>query len=102
MKKKWMPLAWLAIALTAAGAGTAQVWAAAGGKVVTRPFWICTDDQGRVTYARALHRGDPTDLEARTAAALGHKTMDITKRNGLAVPFCWEETVHILNDDATP
>ena len=99
MKKKW-PLALLAVVLVATGAGASNTWAAAG--LLTEPFWICADDQGRVTYARALHQGDPTDIEARTAAALGHKTMDITRRKGLAVPFCWEETVHIRNEDATP
>ena len=94
MKKKW-PLALLAIVLVPNAS-------AAGDKLITQSFWICADDQGRVTYARALHQGEPTDLEARTAAALGHKTMDITTRKGLAVPFCWEETVHIRNDEATP
>lgn len=101
MKKKWsLALLVALVALVATGANTPNAWAASG--ILTEPFWICADDQGRVTYARALHQGDPTDLEARTAAALSHKTMDITTKKGLAVPFCWEETVHIRNDEATP
>ena len=89
-----MPLALLPITLVAT--------AATSDKIVTQPFWVCADDQGHVTYARAFHPGDPTDLETRTAAALGHKTMHITTKKGLAVPFCWEEIVHIRDDDPAP
>ncbi len=81
--------------------GAGASWAG-GDKLLTEPFWVCADDQGHVTYARALHTGDPSDLEARTAAALLHTAMAITMRKGLAVPFCQEETVHIRNDEPTP
>ena len=77
---------------------TAPTWAASD-KVLTEPFWVCADEQGHVTFARALHSGEPSDLEVRTAAALLHTTMAITTKKGLAVPFCQEETVHIRNDE---
>lgn len=71
-------------------------------KIITEDFWVCADEQGHVTYARAFHKGDPSDLEQRTASALLHTTMAVTTKKGLAVPFCQEETVHIRNDEPAP